>query len=70
MQVCLAHDFLRPELQERYGSHFMPSILAHTLPGSPPVALDDSRADDPKLGFVQSGLCGVVPIARDYCPIF
>jgi hypothetical protein len=70
-QVCLAEDYKRPELQERYGSHFLPSILAHIVPDAPPplIAFGDTEDADPHRPG-RAGLCGLPQVARDYCPIF
>jgi hypothetical protein len=60
----MASDFQSRALQRRYGSHWMPSILAHQLgdPRQPPVHRGFRRP-------ARAGLCGVYEIAQHYCPL-
>ncbi len=64
-QICVDRDYKNPVLQQRYGNHWLPSILAHQLgDAQPPVMFHDGKLP------ARAGICGSYEIARHYCPLF
>jgi hypothetical protein len=69
-QVDTASDYKRPDLQERYGKHFLPSILALQMPGAPEPVIKYDDDDEASAFPERSGLCGTVTRGAMYCPLF
>jgi hypothetical protein len=67
-QFCEADDWRSPELQQRYGTHWLPSILAHMTPDAPPPVAFAQATDSKRPA--RAGLCGIAEIAKHYCPLF